>query len=789
MKTKTKTPAAPETSGEAQPATTAASSDAAVVSRPPAPAIETVKIALARLVPSPTNPRKKFNAEKQAELEASMRANGFSLSTLLVRPIAEEFVCEPHQDGASWCVLRKLGASAFEAVCEYDSEAKARAELERLRGRYEVVAGERRLRAALAVGVVEAPCIVRAMTDEEVLRFQLIENIQRDDLTAIEEAQGFRRLLLLRDEAGAPMHTTATLATATGKSVRHIERSVKLCVFSEDPALAEFAKALDEGFVSAMHGRLVARLADPKQRAMFAKEILAPKYEEAPLSKRQAEQLLQRDYMVDTRSATFDLDDETVVPVELDELGARLAGGKCRDCPHLFANAKHLMESAPEGRGGVDSMCLNPSCFGRKQAAEWAQWQERNTDPAKKRRALDQGECRKFYQYGDQLVWGCGHVDLAQHPDTNDLKPGAKSPGTWRSLVKGSEIEVVVVRDRNGKQHELVSRELAITAAIESGEKCFKVPAKGGSASTAARGGEGAGELPIGALSTEARDKLAKAAQADFEREQMQDEIERRLGRELAGEIAGKAAKPPAGWWLFVLRHWEEIYVDDVIAELCERRGWKRDDADAQLVKLTDAQNFGVFVEVAFLCVAQTPRSRKELLEMFAVDEREVEKRVREVVKVERAAKAAEEELRDSMVWQSLGEREDAAKPGDFEFNEHSVCVDPMKCVIRLPKIAKKARCEVSVARSVKGWHVGIDVSTGGSPMPVAGRGSPVKKVDAAYSSRTLALRTGLLEVREFFKSSKAPAAVLEHLSALVKLVETEAPATAVKKNGKGSKK
>lgn len=776
MKTN-KQPEAAEQSAE----TTAAAPSQSPSATPHVPWMEIVKIALTHLEPSPTNPRRKFNPEKMAELENSMRAAGFSLSTLLVRPMQETLRIE--KAGSMWYLLKADGAHSdgWRSLDTYQSEEAAQEAMKARSGMFEIVAGERRYRAAKAVGVLEAPCIVQPLTDEEVLRFQLVENIQRDDLTAMEEAQGFRRLLALRDPDGKPVHTTATLHQRTGKSIRHIERIVKLCVISEDPGLSDFAKALDEGVVSQKHGLLVARVADPKQRAKFAKEILDPQYEEAPLSTRRAEQLLQQHYMVDTRAATFDLADATLLPVETDPAtGARICGGACKDCPHLYANVKHLFAAEePErselrkageniSRGGVDTMCLFPSCFGRKQSVEWEQWQKAETKPEKNRRALDAAQCKKVYQYGDQLAWGCGYVDLSQRPDSFDLKPGKEAPGTWRSLVKGSDIEVLVARDRNGRAHELVRRDVAITAALGNGHKELKSPDKAAE--------EHDENLPLqgGGETEEQKAKRLREAAKREEREEMENLVEERTDLAIGAALAEKATgKPPAGFWRFLCECWG-VYFDDGFDRVGARRGWpdgyKLKD---QIKKLSETQAMGFYLEVYYHSNG-SEKERGELLTLFGVDVKQIEKNVRAAVKVEVEAKAAEQKLRESMNWNR--QRDNA---NDFSFNSANVCEQPDVCAIFLP--AKKAKCEISVALSKKGWHLGFDLRA--EKAADGEDGELPSQVATAYSSRPLALKVGLQEAQNFFK--KASPAIHEHLTALVKLLEAEAPAAEAKKNAK----
>ena len=117
---------------------------------------------------------------------------------------------------------------------------------------YEIIAGERRWRSAQAAGLHEVPVVVRDLTDREALELSIIENVQRQDLTPLEEAEGYRRLL---DEF---KHTQEDLARTLGKSRSHIANTLRLM------ALPEPIKAmLHEGALTAGHARALLTAANP----------------------------------------------------------------------------------------------------------------------------------------------------------------------------------------------------------------------------------------------------------------------------------------------------------------------------------------------------------------------------------------------------------------------------------------------------------------------------------------------------------------------------------------------
>ena len=140
---------------------------------------------------------------------------------------------------------------------------------------FELIAGERRWRAAQRVGLHEVPIIIRQISDSEALEIALIENLQREDLSPLEEAEAYRRLI---DEFG---RTQAGLAEALGKSRSHVANTVRLLALP-----APVRHRVDEGELSAGHARALLGAADP---AALAEEVVR-----RGLNVRATERLVQR---------------------------------------------------------------------------------------------------------------------------------------------------------------------------------------------------------------------------------------------------------------------------------------------------------------------------------------------------------------------------------------------------------------------------------------------------------------------------------------------------------------
>lgn len=146
---------------------------------PAAPVAGIITVSLADLVPSPFQPRRLFTEEALTDLVESIREKGV-LQPLLVR------------------TTRTLNA------------------------RYEIIAGERRYRASKLAGLSEVPVIVKEFDDQATLEVALIENLQREDLSPLEEAEGYKRLLQEFD------YTQDALAKVVGKSRSHVANMMRL---------------------------------------------------------------------------------------------------------------------------------------------------------------------------------------------------------------------------------------------------------------------------------------------------------------------------------------------------------------------------------------------------------------------------------------------------------------------------------------------------------------------------------------------------------------------------------
>lgn len=190
--------------------------------------IQTVPIS--ELKANPSQPRTHFDPAQLDDLVASVKEKGV-LTPLLVRPAG---------DG------------------------------------YEIIAGERRWRASQRAGIHDLPVVVREVSDQEALELALVENVQRADLTPIEEAKGYRRLM---DEFG---YTQEALSKQLGKSRSHIANILRLMSLP-----TKVQKAVDEGRLSTGHAKALIGTPDAERLALLV--------ENRGLNVRQTEALVRGD--------------------------------------------------------------------------------------------------------------------------------------------------------------------------------------------------------------------------------------------------------------------------------------------------------------------------------------------------------------------------------------------------------------------------------------------------------------------------------------------------------------
>lgn len=340
---------------------------------PTLPSAAALFLPIRTIEPSKTNPRKNFDKAELDELTNSIREHGV-LQPVLARPIAGN-------------------------------------------GHYELVAGERRYRAAVAAGLGYIPAMVRELTDEQALEMQVIENLQRADLHPLEEAEGYEQLMKKHG------HSAEDLAAKVGKSKAYVYARLKLTALG--PAAR---KAFYAGSLSPSIALLLARIPVPDLQAKATKEILDEgRYvgndDKEPMSVREAKEHIHDNYMLALSQAPFDKSDVTL----LNKVGA------CGPCPKRTG-------SQPELFGDVKSadVCTDPVCFGAKSQAHYARL--RVAAEASGRKIISGGEAKKLLPYGEHgSTTVIGHHHLSEK-DWRDAKGR-----TFGELAKKVGVEPILV--------------------------------------------------------------------------------------------------------------------------------------------------------------------------------------------------------------------------------------------------------------------------------------------------------------------------------------------------------
>jgi len=379
-----------------------------------------IEIPIENIVPSKTNPRKEFPEEYIAELAASIRHRGI-FNPLLVRR------CEP------------LGPEGIE---------------------FELIAGECRLRGAKSASLATVPAIVRDdLSDEDVLELQLMENLQRKDLTVLDEADGLSALLDMRSGDGRPRWTIESLAEKLGKTRNYVRQRVRLRRLPPSGR-----QAVADGSLSFSVARLICRIPSEAQRAIALTEVLKPQFEDEPLTKRKAEVHIRQHFMADLKGAPWKLTDAELIPSQVDAQGARCFGGACSDCPFLAGNDPEDFADIVSG-GRASSVCTHPECFNAKRDASWEE--ERMAALKAGKKVLSEEEGSKILDpHGSGLRWDAPYVVLNEQVPSQELRGNFKKPPTWKKLIADSPAapEIIVVRDRRGRPLELVDRRQAVAA-------------------------------------------------------------------------------------------------------------------------------------------------------------------------------------------------------------------------------------------------------------------------------------------------------------------------------------
>lgn len=269
------------------------------------------------VIPSKTNPRKRFDQAALQELAASLRKHG----------ILQSLLCRAHPTET---------------------------------GKLELIAGERRWRAAGIAKLTHVPVRIIAVDDLEMLELQVIENLQRQDLHPIEEAESYEALLAANRDN--PEYGVNEMALRLKKSRAYIYARLKLCDLQPEARTAFY-----EDQLTASVALLVARIPVRELQLKALHEVTTGETEEyysgdeGPMSARRAAEHIQDNYMLELKRAVFPIAQADLLP----------SAGACTSCvkrtgaqPELFSD----VESA--------DVCTDPTCFDLKKQAHVAKLTE-----------------------------------------------------------------------------------------------------------------------------------------------------------------------------------------------------------------------------------------------------------------------------------------------------------------------------------------------------------------------------------------------------------------------------
>lgn len=269
------------------------------------------------IAPSLTNPRKTFNQVKLVELADSIAASGVH-QPVLVRPLP--------------------GSRVHDTFGIHSPDGRLQP-----RPTHELVAGERRYRACLLAGITTIPARICDLTDHQVLEIQIVENLQRDDLSALEEAEGYEAL------CAATGISKEDVGTKIGKSRAYVYGRLKLLDLTQ-----ECKEHLRAGTLDTSRALLIARIPDTKLQLKALTEATRADWQGETPSTRTFGKWLQTHVMLRLEEAPFSLGDATLT-----------SAGACRTCPkRTGANPDMFADVAST------DICTDPPCYDSKVAAQ-----------------------------------------------------------------------------------------------------------------------------------------------------------------------------------------------------------------------------------------------------------------------------------------------------------------------------------------------------------------------------------------------------------------------------------
>lgn len=338
--------------------------------------------------------------------------------------------------------------------------------------KYEIVAGEHRWLAAGMAGLVEVNVIVREIADAELVQFQLTENLQRQTIDSLEEAEGYRELQVAKK---LKAEQVADLLGVSRTTVFNRLKLLDLC--------PEAIQALEQGTLSASNALLIARIGHHDTQRKALKDSKNNEYDDGPMNYRELREHIQREYMVDLKGAPFKLDDAALLP----------KAGSCAQCPKRSGNQKDLFADVKN-----PNVCTDPKCYDDKRAAVLS---KAAAELEAKGRKVIAGEAAKrlmpHFESGNEHVQG-GYTKLTEREYGSDGK------GRTVGQILGPDFKPTLIQHPGtGKILEVASTQ-AVASAL-SGKK-----PKAEKAGKAAKARPAAARLDLPDLDDQVTERLIK---------------------------------------------------------------------------------------------------------------------------------------------------------------------------------------------------------------------------------------------------------------------------------------
>jgi ParB/RepB/Spo0J family partition protein len=238
-------------------------------------------------------------------------------------------------------------------------------------GKYEIVCGSRRFRAAVIAGLSSIPVIIKDYDDKQALECQVIENLQREDIHPLEEAEGYEVLMKKHGHKSAD-----DIAAKIGKSKAYVYERLKLCEL-----IPENRKLFYEGKFSPSTALLVARVPAHLQKEAGSKVAHGKYRGDEPMSFRIAKEYIHKHFMLQLKEAQFDTKEKG------------LAGkSSCIECNKRTGTQKELFKDVSSA-----DVCTDPGCFEAKKNAHTQRAIAKFKEQGKE--VVSQDEAKKLFKY------------------------------------------------------------------------------------------------------------------------------------------------------------------------------------------------------------------------------------------------------------------------------------------------------------------------------------------------------------------------------------------------------